>query len=158
LPEPRFVLDVHLGRLAEHLRLLGFDTAYTNDADDHELAAESASAGRWLLTRDRGLLMRAIVTHGYLVRSETPRLQALEVVRRFDLFDEVAPFTRCARCNAGLEPVDKAEIAHQLEPGTRRDHDTFVRCTGCAQLYWQGSHAPALRAFVDEIRTASRRR
>ena len=31
LPEPRFVLDVHLGTLAKKLRLLGFDTYYRND-------------------------------------------------------------------------------------------------------------------------------
>jgi hypothetical protein len=29
LREPKFVLDVHLGRLAAYLRMLGFDTLYT---------------------------------------------------------------------------------------------------------------------------------
>ncbi len=36
-PAPRFVLDQHLGRLAERLRLLGFDTLYRNDYHDPEL-------------------------------------------------------------------------------------------------------------------------
>ena len=31
LREPKFVLDVHLGKLAKRLRLLGFDTLYRND-------------------------------------------------------------------------------------------------------------------------------
>ena len=39
LREPRFVLDVHLGRLAGYLRLLGFDTLYSNRFTDPELAA-----------------------------------------------------------------------------------------------------------------------
>ena len=39
---PRFVLDVHLGRLAVNLRMLGFDADYLNDRDDAELAALSA--------------------------------------------------------------------------------------------------------------------
>ena len=39
----RFVLDVHLGKLATSLRLLGFDTWYRNDCDDEELAAASQS-------------------------------------------------------------------------------------------------------------------
>ena len=30
LREPRFVLDVHLGKLAGYLRMLGFDTLYDN--------------------------------------------------------------------------------------------------------------------------------
>ncbi len=34
LREPRFVLDVHLGRLAAYLLLLGFDTLYRNDYDE----------------------------------------------------------------------------------------------------------------------------
>src|SRR5262245_16268956 len=65
LREPRFILDVHLGRLAVYLRLLGFDALYRNDYSDEELAQTSSDEHRILLTRDRGLLKRSIVTHGY---------------------------------------------------------------------------------------------
>src|SRR5690554_6793227 len=97
--EPRFVLDQHLGRLAAYLRMLGFDTLYRNDYTDPELAAISAGEGRTLLTRDRGLLKRRVVTHGYCVRSTDPREQVAEVVRRFDLVHRIKPFRRCAHCN-----------------------------------------------------------
>ena len=150
LPQPRFVLDVHLGRLAGRLRLLGVDTAYRNDADDSDLAQESVREQRWLLTRDRGLLMRTIVSHGYLVRSDDPPQQVHEVMRRFQLYGAVKPLTRCARCNGLLARVAKADIEHRLEPGTRRDHDVFVRCGSCGQLYWEGSHLPELQAFVEQ--------
>jgi len=73
LPEPRFLLDVHLGALANRLRLLGLDAAYRNDAGDAELAATAAADERALLTRDRGLLMRANVVHGQLLRSHPSR-------------------------------------------------------------------------------------
>lgn len=154
LPEPRFALDVHLGRLAERLRLLGLDTRYANDATDDELAAVSVADQRWLLTRDRGLLMRAAVVHGYLVRAVDPTEQAIEVLRRFGLADEVAPLTRCARCNGLLERVDKAEIADRLERRTRAEQDEFARCATCGRLYWAGSHRPSLHAFIDEVRAA----
>lgn len=154
LPQARFLLDVHLGRLAGRMRLLGFDTAYRNDADDAALALESARDERWLLTRDRGLLMRAVVTHGYLVRANDPREQIIEVVRRFDLFDTMAPLTRCARCNGLLVPVQKTAIAHRLEPGTRREHDTFAMCRSCDQIYWEGSHATDLEMFIGEVAAA----
>ena len=150
LPAVRFVLDVHLGRLARRLRLLGFDTAYRNDAGDAELAAQSAGERRWLLTRDRGLLMRGAVTHGYLVRSDDARLQVAEVMRRFQLSGQIAALTRCAHCNGLLAPVPKADIEHLLQAGTRRDHDTFAQCSSCGQLYWEGSHAPELQAFAEE--------
>ena len=66
LREPRFVLDVHLGRLARLLRLLGFDSLWRNDITDDELVAISVGEKRLLLTRDRGLLKRAKVTRGSL--------------------------------------------------------------------------------------------
>ena len=68
----RFVLDIHLGKLANSLRLLGFDTLYCNDYADEELAQISASEERILLTRDKDLLIRSLVTYGYYVRKTNP--------------------------------------------------------------------------------------
>ena len=154
LPESRFVVDVNLGRLAQLLRHVGIDALYSNDLDDEDLAALSAAGPRWLLTRDRGLLMRRTVTHGYLVRNDDPRAQVLEVARRFGLGDELAPFTRCARCNSELRRVDKADVWDRLPPATRREHDEFVQCSGCAQVYWHGSHTDRLDELVADVRSA----
>src|SRR5262245_24984371 len=79
LREPRFFADAHLGRLARHLRLLGFDTAYERDCDDAHLAATAAAERRIVLTRDAGLLKRNMVTHGLFVRAQQPGEQLLEV-------------------------------------------------------------------------------
>ena len=151
LREPRFVLDTHLGQLASYLRMLGFDTLYRNDYADDELARISSQEGRILLTRDRGLLKRAQVTHGYCVRTTDPRRQVVEVLRRFDLFGAVAPFQRCMRCNGVLEPVDKAAVAERLLPRVREDFEEFRRCRGCGQVYWKGSHYDRMRAFVARV-------
>jgi len=56
IPNIRFVVDGHLGRLAAYLRMLGFDTWYERGADDPQLAAVASVEGRVLLTRDVGLL------------------------------------------------------------------------------------------------------
>ena len=69
----RFVLDVHLGRLAAYLRMLGFDAVYDNHSDDAELVRISTQQRRILLTRDRGLLKHSPVTHGYLLRQTESR-------------------------------------------------------------------------------------
>ena len=45
LREPRFILDVHLGKLARYLRLAGFDAAYGDEADDAAIAARAAATG-----------------------------------------------------------------------------------------------------------------
>lgn len=150
-PAARFVLDVHLGRLAEHLRLLGFDTLYRNDYDDPTLARISATDDRILLTRDVGLLKRGIVTHGIYVRHTEPQRQVIEILTRFDLFGEVAPFKRCSRCNGLLQPVAKERIADQLHPATLAQHHTFQQCQSCGQIYWQGSHVGRMQQFIAEI-------
>ena len=97
--EPRFLLDGHLGRLARHLRLLGFDTAHQAQADDAALAATAAAEDRILLTRDLDLLKRAVVRRGYRVRRTSPEEQLAEVVRQFDLAGRSAPSP--AACPAG---------------------------------------------------------
>lgn len=151
LREPRFVLDIHLGRLARYLRLLGFDTLYRNDFQDEELARISRAQRRILLTRDRGRLKRNEVTHGYCVRATAPREQLVEVLRRFDLFRIVAPFTRCLRCNGHLQPVRKEDVLHRLPPRVRQQYDEFCACQACGQVYWKGSHYRRMQWFVEEV-------
>jgi uncharacterized protein with PIN domain len=151
LGKPRFVLDTHLGRLASYLRMLGFDTLYRNDYADEELARLSSEQGRILLTRDRGLLKRALVQRGYCVRETQPRQRLLEVLRRFDLFEAIAPFRRCIRCNGSLRPVSKQAIAHRLPPQTRQYYDEFHVCEGCEQVYWKGSHYQRMQEFISWV-------
>jgi hypothetical protein len=149
LREPRFVLDVHLGRLASYLRLLGFDTLYRNDYEDDELIAISHREHRTVLTRDTALLKRAEVTHGAFVHATEPRRQLREVLGRFQLESRIAPFTRCARCNAQVERI-AAEDAGDAPTGVARDKAEFSRCSGCGQLYWRGSHPSRLQQRLAE--------
>lgn len=146
-----FVLDVHLGKLASSLRLLGFDTLYRNDYDDEELAEISASQERVLLTRDKGLLMRSLVTYGYYVRATNPEQQVIEVLRRFNLFEKVLPFQRCIRCNGLLEAVAKDSILNQLPEKTRLEINEFHRCCECDQIYWRGSHYERMQQFINGV-------
>ncbi|WP_026732628.1 Mut7-C RNAse domain-containing protein [Fischerella sp. PCC 9605] len=147
----RFVLDIHLGKLASSLRLLGFDTLYRNDYDDPELADISSTQRRILLTRDKGLLMRSVVTYGYYVRNTDPQQQIVEVLRRFDLFKLASPFQRCLRCNGTLQPVTKQVVIDQLPENVLLSTDEFHRCQDCAQIYWKGSHYQRLQQFINGV-------
>ena len=161
----RFVADGHLGKLTRDLRLLGFDVLYDRDPSDRQLlelitldqpsvAAASGSTGQHaLLTRDRRLLMHSTVEHGYYLRSQEPLEQTIEILRRFDLFDLIRPFTRCLRCNALLQPIDKNAVIGRLEPLTKIYYHDFRRCTGCGQLYWPGSHFGKLQTRIQKIRS-----
>jgi len=148
----RFVADGHLGTLARSLRLLGFDVAYERQAQDRQLLRVMESEDRALLTRDRRLLMHAIVRNGYCPRSQNADDQTIEVIRRFHLFDSIAPFTRCLRCNAPLQKIVKADVIEKLEPLTKIYYEEFRRCTGCRQIYWAGSHFSKLQQRLEKIR------
>lgn len=151
LREPCFVLDVHLGRLARLLRLLGFDSLYANSASDACLAQTSRTEHRILLTRDRELLKRAEVTHGYCVRSTRTREQLAEVVGRFDLARAARPFTRCLVCNGLMEAADKADVEQCLPPLVRDRHQQFWRCRECRRVFWKGSHYADLVRLVASV-------
>jgi uncharacterized protein len=152
----RFVADGHLGGLTRNLRLLGFDVAYRQNADDRQLLEVMARENRALLTRDRRLLMHSIVQHGYYPRSQNPDEQTIEVVRRFDISELIAPFTRCLRCNAPLEEATKADVIDKLEPLTKIYYNQFHRCPDCKQIYWSGSHFPKLQKRIQQIRSRVR--
>ena len=157
LRTPKFVNDTHLGKLADYLRLLGFDTLYWNDIEDDELAAISAAEERTILTRDRGVLKRKVVTHGYLVRADLPRDQIIEVLRRFDLAAQAKPYSRCSLCNGELEEVKKEEILNKLEPLTKRYFHHFKICPECEQVYWKGSHFERMDDFIKDVLDLSTR-
>ena len=147
----RFIADGHLGKLTRNLRLLGFDIAYDSRAHDRQLLDVMDHENRALLTRDRRLLMHAIVKTGYCPRSQDPDEQTIEVIRRFDLLRLIAPFTRCLRCNALLQEIPKADILEELEPLTKIHYEQFRRCIGCDQIYWAGSHFPKLQKRLGQI-------
>jgi len=149
--EPRFVLDIHLGRLNAYLRMLGFDCLYETIYDDAQLAEIAAGGKRILLSRDRRLLMRKSVTDGYCLRSLDSVEQLTEVVQRFNLAHRIIPFQRCLRCNHKLEPVSKAAILDRLEPLTKKYFDEFHICPACGQIYWKGSHYEKMAKLVEEI-------
>lgn len=152
IPNPhRFVLDNHLGRLASYLRLLGFDTLYYSDGDDVHLAQIAHQERRILLTRDRGLLKRRLVTYGYCVRSRDTHKQLAAVLHRFALWSQVQPWRRCLRCNCPLENVDKESIQHRLEPRTRAYYNEFHWCPDCDQIYWKGSHYTRMQRYLEDL-------
>lgn len=149
---PRFILDIHLGRLCMYLRLLGFDTLYpTDNFDDEHLAQLAHDQNRIMLTRDRGLLKRSIVTFGYCLRTRDPQAQVEAVIHRFNLMPLIEPWQRCLKCNGRLRLTPKADLLDRLEPKTKQFYDEFHLCLDCDQIYWKGSHFAKLENFLQEI-------
>jgi uncharacterized protein with PIN domain len=149
----RFVVDVNLGKLAQKLRLLGFDTLFRNDFEDDEIVQISLNEKRIILTRDRGILKQNAVTHGYWLRNDDPKKQLEEVVERLQLHHSFRPFTRCSNCNSRLKEISKEQLNGRLSADTLSFYDEFWECAGCRKIYWQGSHFGHILRWVDDLKT-----
>ena len=152
---PRFLLDVGLGRLAGFLRMLGFDTEWRNDFADDVLARRSHDEQRILLTRDLGVLKRSQVEYGAFPRETDPERQLVEVARRYALVARMNPFTRCLHCNAPLADASPGEVQGHVPERVLASFTRFQRCTGCAQVYWAGSHHERMSAVIESLRAAA---
>lgn len=150
--EPRFVLDVHLGTLARYLRLTGFDVIYKKkDPGDEWIASTSAEQGRIVVTRDKGLLKRAIIEHGYWLRSQHPKQQMKELVQRYHLVKWFQPFKRCTHCNGLVRDVIKSDIQARLPEHVREHISEFRQCSQCHHIYWKGSHYTKIEKLIREL-------
>ena len=147
----RFVADAHLGGLAHLLRMAGFDTLYDNGYADDEIEAIAARDHRIVLTRDRELLKRRLITHGCYVRALKPKRQLHEIVARLDLRRAARPFALCLRCNAPLQPLDKALAADRVPPMVFARQTRFATCDVCRGVFWEGSHWRSMQALLADV-------
>jgi len=152
LREPKFVLDVQLGLLAKYMRMLGFDVIYKKSYNKNEIIMISINERRTILTKDRNLLKRNDVSHGYWIRNLGGIEQTKEVTRRFQLNNLIQPFSRCMICNTLLEKIEKKDIIERLEENTRNLFDEFFTCPSCNRIYWKGSHYQEMVSIIDKIR------
>jgi len=153
LPE-RLVADVHMGKTARLLRLMGVDTRYDNANDEIEIIRMAEEEQRGVLSRDLGLLKHGRLGFGYWPRSEDPLEQTVETLVYFELENDAGlePLDRCMECNGLLEPAAPEEVVHQVPEGVKAWSKEYRRCTACGKIYWKGSHYKKLVRTVTEIR------
>ncbi len=152
--EPRFVVDVNVGRLAKWLRVMGYDTRFPRVETDNELVRIALREGRVLVTRDSGLTLRRAARLGqmqvlYIVNDDL-RSQLRQLVRDLNLHPTNG-FSRCVRCNQPLQSVAKAEVADGLPPYVRQTQCQFMRCPDCKRVYWRGTHWSNMMAELAQI-------
>jgi uncharacterized protein len=152
LRKPKFILDVHLGKLARYMRMLGFDTLYETDYTDEQIVNIASKQRRTILTRDLGILKRNEVTHGYWVRTWNPEEQIKEIIERFDLQKEIKELIRCLECNDLLQKIEKKEILDRLPGKVRLYHDEFFYCSNCDKIFWKGSHYSKMLKLIGKLK------
>lgn len=80
-----------------------------------------------------------------------PLKERREVVQRFQLLPFSEPFSRCVRCNALLEPVEKANLDCVLPEKVAQLHTDFKRCPSCRRVYWKGSHYERMQELIHNL-------
>lgn len=146
-----FIADVHLGKLARMLRMLGFDVLYSNEATPAQLIAFAAEQNRVLLSRYAPFAKATVST--LIINSSVPYEQLQQIITHFHLADQIQPFTRCLVCNGHLKIVAKEIILEQLEPNTRQAFNDFWQCVSCERIYWKGSHYERMMKLVAQFTT-----
>lgn len=134
----KFIADVMLGRLAKRLRLMGYDVLYDPALDDNEIVRLSLAERRVILTRDAALAARPLASNHLFVRSDHVEEQ-LEQVLSISPAD-ASPLTRCSLCNEPLASMTRQEARDLVPPYVFEKNETFLQCTICRRVYWEGTH------------------
>jgi len=136
-----FLLDVHLGTLARYLRMAGFDALYeSRDYGDAFLAEVASNDNHIMLSRDIGLLKRGKLNYGHWVRHTDPKEQFREIVKLYGLQNSFKPMSCCIKCNEPINSVKKSLVKASIPLKVYEWKDEFFQCSGCSQVYWEGSH------------------
>ncbi len=148
---PRFVADSMLGRLAKRLRAFGFDVLYDPFLDDHDVIARARERGAIALTKDHCFPEPPDV-RVVLIESDHVSEQLNQVVREIPLdLRDAQPLTRCTVCNEPLVPAARNDVWERVPPFVYLTNETYARCPGCGRVYWEGTHAPRIRAELARL-------
>lgn len=151
----RFIADAMLGRLARWLRILGYDTAYEKAITDERLIERALREDRWLLTRDRRLVLRKLLRGRHtLIGSDHVEEQLRQLHRdlKLDLDMNRRRDYRCADCNAVLVSIPRDEAALLVPPFVARQYQEFLQCSQCRRVFWPGTHWQDLWRRLARIR------
>lgn len=151
---PRFVADSMLGRLAKWLRAFGLDVFYDPFLDGHGIVACARERGAIALTRDTRF-PRPPDVRIILVSSDHIAEQLAYVIKQVPLdLSEARPLTRCTVCNETLLPATRDDVWDRVPPFVYLTNETYAHCPGCRRVYWEGTHAPRIRAELARLERA----
>ena len=147
----KFIADAMLGRLAKWLRLLGYDVLYYQAIDDRQVIKISLEQERTILTRDTRMLQCKAARDAVFIKSDDVAGQLMEMKDILG-FQGPAPAERCAVCNNRLTAVtERSEIKDLVPDYVYHNFNSFMRCSFCGKVYWEGSHYKNIRGRAREI-------
>ena len=147
----RFAADRMLGKLAKWLRILGYDTLYSNTLSNDRFLA-LADEDRVLLSRDTRLVRKVAPDRLIFVEANDPKMQIRGLIRQLGLKPQPDEFfSRCTVCNRLLEPVEPEDVVGKVPDYIWTSHNEFSQCKTCERIYWPGSHLARSRREIRRL-------
>lgn len=149
---PCFIADVHLGRLARLLRMLGIDVAYSNAYTAAAMLQGAAEQGRVVLSKNAALSRLRPAAELFVIHSSHTLAQLEQVLASFNLLPHTQPFSRCMVCNGLLKEAEKSAVESLLPLNTKLYYNQFWQCTDCHRVYWKGPHYQRMLQVLEAIK------
>jgi len=148
----KFIVDAMLGTLAKWLRIMGYDTLYEKNFSDDDLFFKAFLEDRILLTRDRELSERVGEKQSHFITEVKLKDQLRQLIARFELDEHKNLLSRCVLCNSPIVPITKEKVKDRVPDYVFETVSEFYFCENCNKIYWRGSHAEQIQAFLSEIK------
>jgi uncharacterized protein with PIN domain len=153
--ETKFIVDNNVGKLAKWLRVMGYDAVLFSGEDDVRMVKVALAQGRVILTKDREVMKRRLVTSGklkaVLIEGDDVEAQLHQVVEAFNLDYHFSPFSVCLECNQHLIEKDKDAVQKLVPPYVFKTQRLYMECPSCHRIYWRGTHWQAMNRELEKL-------
>ena len=156
MENPKFIVDINVGKLAKWLRMMGYDTLLFDGDDDWRMIITALEERRVVITKDTQIVKRGVITSGRLkanlITSDKSEQQIQQVVESLNLDYQYRPFTLCLECNQPLVERSKQEVEDRVPPYVFQTQNEYVECPACHRIYWKGTHWKAMTEKLQRLR------
>ena len=156
MENPKFIVDINVGKLAKWLRMMGYDTLLFDGDDDWRMIIIALEEGRVVITKDTQIVRRGVITSGrlkaILITSDKSEQQIRQVVETLNLDYQYRPFTLCLECNQPLIERSKEEVEDKVPHYVFETQNQFVECPACHRIFWKGTHWKAMTEKLQGLR------
>lgn len=153
--EIKFIVDNNVGKLAKWLRIMGYDALLFSGEDDGRMVKVALAQNRVILTKDRQVMKRRLVTSGklkaILIEDDDIEAQLRQVVEALKLDYHFSPFSICLECNRRLIEKDEDAVREFVPSYVFKTQRLYMECPSCHRIYWRGTHWQSMKQELGKL-------
>ncbi len=134
---------------------MGYDALLFNEEDDGKMVKLALAQKRVILTKDKQIMRRRLVTSGrlkaILINVDEPKTQLRQIAETLDLDYKFRPFSICLECNQSLVERNKDEVRDLVPSHVFETQSLYMECPSCHRIYWRGTHWQAMSRELEKF-------